>query len=608
VVLTFVHPIKELNMARPNMFVLCAVALFLALAFAGSVTAAILHVPGDYPTIQAAVDAAVPLEDRVVVANGTYSGPGNTSVSVTKRIRIESEDLDPELCHIVGRGFLFSGDTNRAQTEVVGFTIRNGSAPSSQGGGIHFASAATVRNCIIRDCSANEGLGGGIYCSPESLPLIEDTAILSNSAGTGGGVYCASTGDSLTNTFAEFRNCTISENSAWDPGGGIDCPNGRIDLVGVVLDGNRAGDQELGYTGSGGGIHSINGHVRMVNCIITRNLIEALQGMSRGSGICVRGITGGATIAASLRMDNCLVRSNDAGILLEGAQHFGGGIFTSKAAVDIANCTIVDNGVSGVGGGYYEGTAGAPFPVVNINNTVFWSNDPEDMLIVSANNNVTLRNCALENGLAGISGAAPAMAINIFDDEPLFVDGPNDNYRLQYLSPYLNKGDAAFLPPDDLDVDGDGNPVETLPLDLDGNPRQTGPASCVDIGCFENTTPSSCLGDISGGSQGVPDCVVDVDDLVQVILAWERPGGAIDFEPQPCGNGSVTVDELVDVLLNWGPCPGSGCAGDEAMPQSIDDCYDKAAWLYPEGGSEFAQCFARCIQALCEADLIDCDE
>jgi hypothetical protein len=63
---------------------------------------------------------------------------------------------------------------------------------------------------------------------------------------------------------------------------------------------------------------------------------------------------------------------------------------------------------------------------------------------------------------------------------------------------------------------------------------------------------------------GVVDCpadvdgngAVDVDDLIAVILAW----GPCPAPPEPCdpdidNNGSVDVDDLIAVILGWGPCP-----------------------------------------------------
>jgi hypothetical protein len=63
---------------------------------------------------------------------------------------------------------------------------------------------------------------------------------------------------------------------------------------------------------------------------------------------------------------------------------------------------------------------------------------------------------------------------------------------------------------------------------------------------------STCPADIAPVGSG--NGVVDVDDLVAVILAWGPCSGcAEDFTP-PGGNGQVDVDDLVGVILGWGIC------------------------------------------------------
>ena len=93
-------------------------------------------------------------------------------------------------------------------------------------------------------------------------------------------------------------------------------------------------------------------------------------------------------------------------------------------------------------------------------------------------------------------------------------------------------------------------------LDLAGQPRfrddpktrdtGSGAAPIVDMGALEHQPP--CDADVDG------DGVVDVDDLVAVILAW-GPCGV----PEGCAedidqSGFVDVDDLVAVILGWGPC------------------------------------------------------
>jgi len=85
-------------------FVLLSVCLPLA------VSAAVIHVPGDEPTVQVGIDAASE-GDTVLVADGTYTGTGNKNLNFHGKAIIVAAEGEPEDCVIDcennGRGFLF---------------------------------------------------------------------------------------------------------------------------------------------------------------------------------------------------------------------------------------------------------------------------------------------------------------------------------------------------------------------------------------------------------------------------------------------------------------------------------------------------------------------
>ena len=82
-------------------------------------------------------------------------------------------------------------------------------------------------------------------------------------------------------------------------------------------------------------------------------------------------------------------------------------------------------------------------------------------------------------------------------------------------------GDASALLPDDDDLDGDGDTMESIPFDLNGEPRVRNFE--VDMGAYE-FQPPLCTGDLTD-----PYDMIDIDDLFVVINDW----GCID-PPGPC--------------------------------------------------------------------------
>jgi hypothetical protein len=227
--------------------------------------AATIHVPGDASTIQAGVDLAAG-GDTVLLADGTWSGPGNRGVTVAKAVTIRSASADPADCIVdcegAGRGFLFEGFSSAARLEAI--TITNGTA--SYGGGLAFTGVSPeIVDCrIIENTATGTGGGGGVATDAGSSPRLVRCTISGNvSSGSGGGGIWNQGGSPV------FINCVVSGNSTFGVGlvgGGMYTQNGGIPLLAnCAFVGNSAYD--------GSGIYcSFSSNPTIVNCILWGNL------------------------------------------------------------------------------------------------------------------------------------------------------------------------------------------------------------------------------------------------------------------------------------------------------------------------------------------------
>ncbi len=208
-------------------------------------SATIINIPADQPTIQAGINVAVD-GDTVLVQPGTYveNINYNGKLITVASLFLTSQDTTYISQTVIDgnqNGSVVTFESGEDSTAVLtGFTIMNGN--SSSGGGILcWSSGPSLQNLIITGNSATSS-GGGLSCSKESDPSLENVVITDNSASDyGGGIYCyVDSGPSL-------ENVTITGNSAIS-GGGIYCSNNSSPfLENVTISANSAI--------SGGGIH-----------------------------------------------------------------------------------------------------------------------------------------------------------------------------------------------------------------------------------------------------------------------------------------------------------------------------------------------------------------
>ena len=245
-------------MHRLTMF---ALVLFTMSPAAG--TAAVIHVPGDQPTIQAGIDAAV-AGDTVRVADGIWTGPdnrnldfGGTSITVISENGPEGCIID---CEDSGRGFHFHGGED-VSAVVHGFTIQNGLI-DGPGAGILISGGAApvISGCILTGNDAGYyGYGGAVSASGG---LIRDCIIHNNQGDFGGGLTLS--GSAIT------HNCLITNNYAHEGGGGLFTgTSGNPAVSHCTITNNISGE-------GGGGVYV--GSLIMTNCIVWDNWAAVLGG------------------------------------------------------------------------------------------------------------------------------------------------------------------------------------------------------------------------------------------------------------------------------------------------------------------------------------------
>ena len=253
---------------------------FAVLAFAvleGAVPAAasnVLEVPVAFPTIQAAINAAVN-GDTVLVDPGTYV----ENIDFKGKLITVQSAKGPSVTTIDGGNVapVVNFSTSETAAAVLqGFTIQHGNATGTygyEGAGVHISGASpTVEgNVITANVSCASGTGIGIS---SASPVIRDNTITGNSKQSGcsgqggGGIDVGGAGS------AQIIHNTITNNSS-DFGGGIDLfAAGTPTLLNNTISNNTAGIQ-------GGGIYAVN----QSDAMIVQNLITGNTSAQSGGAV-----------------------------------------------------------------------------------------------------------------------------------------------------------------------------------------------------------------------------------------------------------------------------------------------------------------------------------
>jgi hypothetical protein len=285
---------------------------------------------GDFPTIQAAVNAAT-AGDTVLLADGVFTGSGNRDIDFGgKDLTVASESLDNTVCTIVcggslaepHRGFHFHSGETRASV-VRGISIDGGYAydalvEQNGGGGIRIDGASpTIQDCYIGDCAASGpvAIGGGVSIVNGADPFLLQCGIaLCDGLGYGGGV-------GIFNANATISGCWLVGNTASAVGGGLYVQNAYASEVEYC-------QFYENIAGAGGGVRIGGSSLVLEHCYFQGN--EANGPPSPEDG-------GGAALLSGGGLLNCTVVDNS-------TTGSGGGVLCKYAdGVILTNCIIADN-------------------------------------------------------------------------------------------------------------------------------------------------------------------------------------------------------------------------------------------------------------------------
>jgi predicted outer membrane repeat protein len=444
----------------------------------------------EFTTLQVAIDAALP-GDTILVADGSYTGPGNRDIEFGgKAITVRSAN-GPANCRIdcqgQGRGFLFHRGESRSSI-LDGLTIVNGRA--GRGGGVCCveASSPTIRNCVFEENTATQG-GGAIYISGSNpvltacvfgrnratyrdlreiadrwkipacggamlnvggAPTVADCRFRENQATGSGGAACS------VDAVASFTNCEFTSNEAGYLGGAIVAVETPVTAASCVFRQNAAG-------GSGGALCTSESVTDLTVCHFLCN-----RAQGDGGAVCYRAASsglildctftgnvaaghGGAVASADASVPDlvgCILTGNSAGLTGGALDNYrvsdpvlidcllnrndasvSGGALSNRdnSHYVLQNCTISDNTTRG-GAGVFWSEGGCG---TDLTNCIVWGNTcsgSEDGRGQAHGGQSTWKSCCVQPDL-GVAVGTDSMT-----QDPLFVAGPLGDYYLAHAA------------------------------------------------------------------------------------------------------------------------------------------------------------------------------
>lgn len=531
---------------------------------------AVLEVPGEYSTIQAAIDVAVD-GDVVIVEPGTYYENINFNGKNIVLTSTDPNDSAVVASTIIDGGGLgstvtFAGGED-ASCVLTGFTITNGYA--EKGGGIYCGenSSPTILCCTISANSSSSRRGSigvsGIFCTGNS-PVISHCTI----SGNVDLPYMGRRGVAIVfeSSNATINNCIISENMcsgiicggqirgciiSGNEGTGISCRDGTVITDSTVSQNAGTGISCRGTTVSN---CTISGNERegiycgdnttVSNCTVSGN---GRRGIHCGDNniiincIIMDNIFGGVSFVGD---DSKIINS----IIARNTADEGAGIYCSwRYNTIVAHCTISGNSSIETGGGIHCNAS-----TIFMSNCILWGNTAPKGPEVYVGSKISNRLSRISVWYNDVQGGEAGVYKESWSQLRWFDGNKSSNPRFVSSSDYHLQNDSPCIDT------GTNNPwgISLPATDLDGKARihdgNRDGIAIVDMGAYEFREPPDC----SGAYPSIGEIWPPNHEWVEVeVLGVRAPGG----DPIVITITGITQDEPVVGQGSGNTCPdGNG--------------------------------------------------
>jgi len=375
------------------------------------IEATILSVPGQYPSIQEAVDV-VASGDTILVAPGTY--PGGTDILFKPSFTLasfllttgDSAYIDSTIITANSHGFNISNILD-STLMIAGFKIQESNR------GIIIGDTSTIH---LEHCHILSAYGGGIWVNGDSVIVTLQNSLIRNCGGPGGGgpgIYAAGSG------VITIDACTIRDNVSYSDGlaGGLNTSGLSVDINNSRFTNNESHylhihilSHDLNDDPSGGAINAYISHLSLNNTTIDSNRSIPMEGYPSQYEV-----TGGGLRCrdSDVIINNCTIAHNAAG-------QAGGGIWQYRGSILLDSTSIIGNSASHGGG------------------------------LAVSQSTIEVYSCTFESNTAGYSGGA----MNISRPGPTLIGGSSENANSFTHNFAEHDGNALILQswPEDQDI------------------------------------------------------------------------------------------------------------------------------------------------------------